>query len=51
MSYILQEMTFKERASLSENKLSQRLFNIMEEKRSNLAVSVDLTTSHDILQV
>ena len=46
-----QELTFKERAEVSNNKIAQQLFTVMEEKRSNLAVSVDLTLSQDILQV
>ena len=44
-------MSFKERAEVTENKLSRQLLSLMEEKKSNLAVSVDLTLSHDILQV
>ena len=44
-------MSFKERAAVSENKHTQRLLSLMEEKKSNLAVSVDLTLSNDILQV
>ena len=46
-----QELTFKERAVVSDNKIAQHLFTVMEEKRSNLAISVDLTLSQDILEV
>ncbi|XP_060555901.1 uncharacterized protein LOC132716609 [Ruditapes philippinarum] len=44
-------MTFKERANLCSNSVSKKLLEIMEQKQSNLAISVDLTNCKDILQM
>lgn len=46
-----QEMTYKERASLAINPMGKQLLEIMEQKQTNLAVSVDFTTSTEILHV
>ncbi|WAR02405.1 UMPS-like protein [Mya arenaria] len=44
-------MTFKQRGEAAQNLVARRLFNIMENKQSNLAVSVDLTKSADIIKM
>lgn len=39
------------RAELSTHKLTKRLFTLMEQKKSNLCVSADLTSAADILKL
>ena len=45
------EMTFEERCSLATHPVAKRLFEIMVAKRSNLCVSVDVTTVNEVLKV
>ncbi|KAM7286486.1 uridine 5'-monophosphate synthase isoform X2 [Ixodes scapularis] len=47
----VKKLSFKERALLTAHPLAQRLFNIMEEKRTNLCVAADLTRSSEVLQL
>lgn len=42
-------LTYIKRATLCANPVSRELFLIMEEKRSNLAVAVDVTTKEELL--
>jgi orotidine-5'-phosphate decarboxylase len=43
--------TYAERAELHTNPTAKRLLGIMERKRSNLCVSVDVSTTAEALQV
>lgn len=43
--------TYGERAQLCTNKTAQKLFTIMEEKQTNLAVAADLTTKKELLEL
>lgn len=45
------QMSFANRADLSKNLISKTLFNIMDHKKSNLCVAVDLPKSDDILKL
>jgi uridine monophosphate synthetase len=45
------EMTFEERCSLATHPVAKRLFEIMVAKRSNLCVSVDVTTVNEVLKI
>ncbi|XP_042145309.1 uridine 5'-monophosphate synthase isoform X3 [Ixodes scapularis] len=47
----VKKLSFKERALLTAHPLAQRLFTIMEEKRTNLCVAADLTRSSEVLQL
>ncbi|CAN8010023.1 unnamed protein product [Ixodes pacificus] len=47
----VKKLSFKERALLTAHPLAQRLFNIMEKKRTNLCVAADLTRSSEVLQL
>ncbi|XP_013188315.2 uridine 5'-monophosphate synthase [Amyelois transitella] len=44
-------LPFEKRAELSSNMLAKRLFNIMATKKTNLCVSVDITSSTSILNL
>ncbi|KAH9510403.1 hypothetical protein Btru_043083 [Bulinus truncatus] len=44
-------LDYGERAKLCSNPLTQRLFKIMEQKRTNLALSADLKDSKQLLQL
>ncbi|XP_053607763.1 uridine 5'-monophosphate synthase [Plodia interpunctella] len=44
-------LTFEKRSELSSNPLSKQLFNIMATKKTNLCLSVDLTSSTSILNL
>jgi orotidine 5'-phosphate decarboxylase subfamily 1 len=44
-------MNFVERAKLSKHPLARRLFTLMDEKRSNLAVAADVTRQRDLLEL
>lgn len=45
----LRKLSLKDRASQSTNVLSRRLFNLIESKKSNLCVAVDVQTSQELL--
>lgn len=45
------DLTFFKRASLTRHKMAQRLFKIMEEKKSNLAAALDLTSQSQLLEM
>lgn len=45
------KMTFAERAVLSKSPVAKTLFNIMEQKKTNLCIAVDLTKSEAILNL
>lgn len=45
------KMTFAKRAHLSKSPVAQTLFNIMEQKKTNLCVAADLTKTADILNL
>lgn len=45
-----QTMSFVERASLATCPLSKRLFNLMDSKKTNLCIAVDLPNSADLLK-
>uniref|UniRef100_A0A147BEH8 Uridine 5'-monophosphate synthase n=1 Tax=Ixodes ricinus TaxID=34613 RepID=A0A147BEH8_IXORI len=47
----VKKLSFKERALLTAHPLAQRLFDIMEKKRTNLCVAADLTRSSEVLQL
>lgn len=49
--FIFQCKSYRERSEMCQHSLLKRLYSIMETKSTNLAVSVDLTKSEDILQV
>lgn len=45
------QMPFLERAKLSENKVAQRLFDIMNKKQTNLCVAGDVSTVEELLKL
>ncbi|XP_068714452.1 uridine 5'-monophosphate synthase-like [Montipora foliosa] len=45
------KLSFEERAIIATHPLTKRLFQIISEKKSNLAVSVDFTTSGEVLSL
>ena len=45
------ELKFLKRASLTRHLLAQRLFKIMEDKKSNLAVAADVTRQEELLRM
>lgn len=45
------EQTYSERAQLASCPLSKRLFNLMETKKSNLCIAVDVSNSKDLLRI
>ncbi|KAK3756837.1 hypothetical protein RRG08_048883 [Elysia crispata] len=44
-------LKYSERAAMCTNELSRRLFGIMDKKKSNLALSADVTSSKELLQL
>jgi orotidine 5'-phosphate decarboxylase subfamily 1 len=46
---MIKKLSFAERALLSSNPTAQQLFRIMEEKKSNLALSADFTSGNELL--
>lgn len=47
----LSNLTYEVRASKHRNPLAQRLFRIAEQKKSNVVISADVTTSKDLLDL
>nr|Q25566.1 RecName: Full=Uridine 5'-monophosphate synthase; Short=UMP synthase; Includes: RecName: Full=Orotate phosphoribosyltransferase; Short=OPRTase; Includes: RecName: Full=Orotidine 5'-phosphate decarboxylase; AltName: Full=OMPdecase [Naegleria gruberi]AAA29385.1 OMP synthase [Naegleria gruberi] len=45
------ELTFTERAELTNNEFSKKLFKLMEEKQTNLCVAADITSKDDLLKL
>lgn len=45
----MKKLSLKERSSLCTNSAAQQLYAIMEEKKSNLAIAADFTSSEDLL--
>ncbi len=45
----MQTASYKERAAFSSNPIGRKLFALMEEKKSNLAVAADLTRAEELL--
>lgn len=43
--------TFKQRAALCKSNLGARLFNLCEEKKTNLALSADVTSADELLRL
>lgn len=43
--------TYAARAKVHQNPLARELLELMERKQTNLAVSVDLTKSEDLLRI
>lgn len=44
-------LSYAERSRFHDNPAAKRLLEVMERKKSNLCVSVDVTTSKDLLEV
>lgn len=44
-------LTFQARSGLAKHKLASKLFSIMEKKKSNLCVSVDVETKAELLRI
>jgi uridine monophosphate synthetase len=44
-------LSYGERANLTSNPIAKKLFQIMEKKKSNLAVAADVTRSEDLLKL
>jgi len=42
------QLSYKERALLCTNPVSKKLFLLMEEKKTNLAVAADVTTKQEL---
>ena len=47
----IQEKSFLERSKLTKNEVSRKIFEIMEEKKSNLALSIDVTKQKELLKI
>ena len=47
----MQELSYAVRAELATNPLVKRIFNLIEKKRSNLCVAVDVTNSAELLRL
>jgi orotidine 5'-phosphate decarboxylase subfamily 1 len=45
------ELGFLKRASLTRHPIAQRLFKLMEDKRSNLAIALDLVSQRELLKM
>ena len=45
------ELTFGERANLTNNDFSKKLFKLMEQKQTNLCVAADITSKDDLLRL
>lgn len=43
--------SFSERAGKSKSQLAAKLFQLMEQKKSNLSVAVDVTRKEDLLRI
>ncbi|MBS0624430.1 MAG: orotidine-5'-phosphate decarboxylase [Verrucomicrobia bacterium] len=46
-----EQISFLKRASLTRHPLSQRLFKLMEDKKTNLALAADISTQREVLQL
>ena len=46
----VRSMTLDQRRKLSKSDLAQRLYRIMEKKKSNLCLSVDVTSKHRLIE-
>ncbi|MGE0206767.1 MAG: orotidine-5'-phosphate decarboxylase [Candidatus Babeliales bacterium] len=44
-------MNFHDRASYAQNPVAKKLFNLMDQKRTNLAVAADVTTKQQLLDL
>ena len=44
-------LTYGQRANIARNPLTKRLLQIAEEKKSNIVVSADLTTTAELLDI
>ncbi len=47
----MKHLSFKERANYSSNAVAKRLFQIMDQKKSNLFLSADFTSQKEVLQI
>lgn len=47
----IKELTYPERAKQCQNAVAKQLFSLMEEKKTNLALSLDVTTSSEFLSI
>jgi uridine monophosphate synthetase len=45
------EKSFIERSKLTKNAIAKKLFEIMDEKKSNLALSIDVTKKQEVLEI
>ncbi|KAF0977936.1 hypothetical protein FDP41_003258 [Naegleria fowleri] len=45
------ELSFGERAQLSNNEFSKKLFTLMEQKQTNLCIAADITSKQDLLKL
>ena len=43
--------SYNQRAEISSNPISMKLFNIMNDKKTNLCISIDLTKTKDIIKI
>lgn len=46
-----EHLSFLKRACLTRHPLAQRLFKLMEDKKTNLALAADIPTQHEVLQL
>ena len=47
----IKPLTYKERGDAVKNSVAKRIFSLMEEKKTNLAFSVDVTTCAEVLRL
>jgi len=47
----MKKLSYLERSKLCSNALTKKLFEIMEEKKTNLCVALDYTSSEEVLKV
>lgn len=47
----MSHLTYQQRAQLSKHPLAQQLFNLMADKETNLALSADVTTKKELLEL